>query len=364
MHKWFAIIIVIFFSFNGYSQSLAAFLDYRHYIMVFDNEKFKEIDHLPAQSFQVGGNCIAFVTNSGEFRVYYNGNTQILADQFVSRYFALQNILVYFLYDQLYVFDNGEVKMLSSKVKNFVAGDSIVAFFNENTYCSQVYYNHQIIDIERSLAGRPVLEFKAGDNIIAYYNSNSKYLKAFYQGKLWNILQSSSDIEFDAGRNMLAYIDYSKNSFHLFNKGEIIDLEDYEPKSFKLGDDVLAYIDNLGDFKIFYEGETNTITSYEPDFYDVKDSLVIFAEQGYLKVFYKGKVVEFGNFIPEEYQAKGSSMAFIGQNGWLKAFINGEFIKVTSDLLSSFSLNYNTISINTTLNKVKIFSNGRIYISN
>jgi len=136
------------------------------------------------------------------------------------------------------------------------------------------------------------------------------------------------------------------------------------PKSFKVGDDVLAYVDNLEGFKVFYEGETILIAPFEPDFYEVRDSLVVFAEQGSLKVFYKGKVVEYGYYIPADYQAQESTLAFIGPNGWLEAFINGQFIVVTNDLISSYAVYYHVITMNTTIKKMKVYSKGKIYDTN
>jgi hypothetical protein len=364
MFKWNALIIICFVTFNAHSQPLSAFHDYRGCFMVFDKGIVKELEHLPVKSFQVGGKCIPFVSHSGQFKVYYDGNVKTLADQFVSKYYTSPNLMVYQLYNQLYVFDNGNVHMLSGNVKNYAASDSLVAYFNENTYSTHIYYKDSIFDIESSLVGTPVIEFKAGDNLIAYYNKNTKYLKAFYHGKVWNILHSLSRIDFIAGRDILAYVDYAKNSFHLFYKGKMIDLEDYKPKSFKIGDDLMAYVDNLDGFKIFYDDEIHQISTFEPDFYEVKDSLVVFAEQGNLKVFYKGEVSEYGYFIPKDIQAKESTLAFIGPNGWLEAFTNGEFIEVTNDLITSYSVDYNVICINTTLKKIKIFSHGKTYDTN
>lgn len=344
-----------------FSQHLAAFHDYRKHFIVFDDGKLKELEHLPVQSFKVGGHFLAYVSNSGEFKVYHQGIGKTLCDQFVGDYYASPDLLVFKLYSQLYVFENGEVQLLSGHVKDFLTSDSLVAFYNENTRSSHIYYKGKVHELERSLVGSPVVDLVAGDNLFAYYNSNTRYLKAFYHGKNWNILQSPSRVPFLAGRNMLAYIDKSRNSLHLFNHGEVFDLEDYEPRSMQIGDDLLAYIDNLGSLKVFYDGQVHTISTFEPDFYNVKDSLMVFAEMGYLKVFYKGSVSEFGNFVPADYQVQESTMAFVGPNGWLQAFSNGRFIKVTSDLISTYSVNYNIISINTTVNKVKVYYQGKIY---
>lgn len=364
MKKILLLCLIGITTYNAYSQNLAAFLDYRKYFMVFDNGKTQAIDHLPAQSFQIGGNCIPFVSNFGQFKVYYKGAVTKLLEQAPSKYYATRYLLVYFLYDQLYVFDDGEVKMLSSSVKNYAIGDSLVAFYNENTKASYVYYNGEVTELERSLVGSPLSEFKAGDNIFAYFNANSKYFKIFYRGELYDILQSNNQIYYEAGRNVVAFVDNATNSFHVYYKGEVIDLEDFVPKSFKVGDDLVAYIDNLDDFKVFSNGEIHTISSFEPEMYDVMDSLVVFSEQGYFKVFYNDKVYELENYVPSEFQMQESTIAFIGLNGWLKAFTGGEYITVTNDLISMFVVAYHLIYMNTTVNTIKVFYNGKLYDTN
>ena len=355
---------IVLFAHSTFAQNLAAFHDYRKYFMVFDNGQTKAIDHLPAQSFQIGGNCIPFISNTGEFNVYFKGEVQTLAERYVSKYFATRNLLVYFLYDQLYVFDNGKTHMLSSNVKNYAIGDSLVAYYNENTRSSHVYYNGKVTDLERSLVGSPIKEFKAGDNVFAYFNDNTKYFKIFYNGELQDIMQSNDLVRFEAGRNIIAYIDEARNSLHAFYKGEIFDLEDFKPKSFKVGDDMLAYVDNLGDFKVFTNGEVQTISSFEPEVYNVKDSLVVFSEQGYFKVFYNGEIYELENYIPEDFQMQESTIAFIGLNGWLKAFSNGKYFTVTNDLVKMFMVAYNLIYVNTTVKTVKIYYNGKLHDTN
>jgi len=273
-------------------------------------------------------------------------------------------LVAYFLYDQLYVFDNGKSQLLSSNVKKYAVGDSLIAFFNENTQSSHVYYNGKVVDLERSLVGSPIKGFRAGDNVFAYFNDNTKYFKVFYKGRLQNILKSNEEVMYEAGRNTIAYIDNSRNSFHVFYKGEITDLEDYKPKSFQVGDDILAYISSVGEFNVFVGGEKTQLSPFEPEVYMVKDSLVVFSEQDYFKVYYKGHIYELENYIPKDFQMQENTIAFIDLNGWLKAFTNGKYITVTNDLISSFVVAYNLIYVNTTVNTVKIFYKGKLKDTN
>ena len=349
---------------SAQNLNLAAFHNYQKHFIVFDSGQSHDVENLPVQSYKVGGNCLPYVSNDGRFKVYYNGQVQTLSQQLVDDYYVTRNFLVYSLFNQLYVFDNGKNKMLSSNVVNFAVGDSIVAYYNRNRNTSHVYYKGKVYDLENNLVGDPIKDFKAGDNIFAYFNNITKYFKIFYHGELEEITQSNDLIDFKTGRNIVAYEDNSTNTFHVYYKGEILDLEDFKPKSFKVGDDLVAYVDALDEFKVFVDGEVKVLSDFEPDAYYVTDSLVAYSEQGFLKVFYNGQIYELENFIPEHFQIQEKTIVYTDLNGWLKAFSGGKQFTVTKDLVNTYLLTYNTILVNTTVNTVKIYYNGELKDTN
>jgi len=344
--------------------NLAAFHNYQRHFIIFDSGETHDVENLPVQSFQVGGTCLPYISNDGRFKVYYNGEIQTLSQQLIDKYFVTRNLLVYTMFNQLYVFDNGKQQLLSSNVTDFAIGDSIVAYFNRNTKTSHVYYKGKIHNLENALIGNPIKEFKAGDNVFAYFNNNTKFFKIFYNGQLEEISQSNDLINFKTGRNLVAYEDNSTNTFHVFYKGDIIDLEDFKPKSFKVGDDLVAYISALDEFKVFANGEVETLSDFEPEAYYVTDSLIVYSEQEYLKVYYNGQIYELESFVPESFQIQERTITYIDLNGWLKAFTAGRQFTVTKDLVKAYKLDYNTILINTTVNTVKIYYEGKLKDTN
>ncbi len=366
LKKLCTILFVLFLSNSAFAQNLnlAAFHNYQRHLIIFDSGLTHDVENLPVQSLQVGGTSVAYVNNAGQFKVYQNGKVHTLSQQLVNRYFVTRHLVAYILFDQLYVFDNGKQKLLSSNVQDFVMGDSIIAYFNRNRKTSHVYYKGKIHDIENTLVGNPIKEFKAGDNVFAYFNNNTKYFKIFYNGRLEEISQTNDLINFKPGRNIVAYEDNSTNTFHVFYKGDVIDLEDFKPKSFKVGDDLVAYVDALDEFKVFANGEVEVLSDFEPDEYFVTDSLVVYSEQEYFKVFYNGKIYELENFIPESFQIQERTIAYIDLNGWLKAFTAGRQFTVTKDLVKAYKLSYNTIMINTMVNRVKIYFEGKLKDTN
>lgn len=366
LKKTVLVFVISFLSTLGFSQtySLAAFHDYQKHFIIFDGGETHDVENLPVQSYQVGGNCLAYIDNAGKFKVYHKGEIILLSDINVDKYFATRYLVVYEMFGQLYVFDNGKKMMLTSNVLSYAVGDSIVAFFNRNTNSSHAYYGGRIYNLENALTGRPIQDFKVGDNIFAYFNDNTKYFKIFYRGQLEEITQTNDLIDFKTGLNIVAYVDKSTNNFHVYYKGDLIDLDDFEPKSYKVGDNMLAYISSLDEFKVFANGDIETLSDFEPNAYYVTDSLIAYDEQGYFKVFYNGQIYELENYIPEHFQMQQSTIVYIDLNGWLKSFSAGKQFIVTRDLIKLFQLSYNTILINTTVNTVKIYFNGKLYDTN
>jgi len=346
------------------SFNLAGFHNYQNHFIIFDDGNFHDVENLPVQSFQVGGNCLAYVDNANKFKVYYNGEVQILTDILVDEYYVSRNLLVYKVFGQLYVFDNGKKQMLTSNVYRFVTGDSIVAYINANTNSAHAYYKGKIYNVENALTGHPIQDFEAGDNIFGYFNNNTKFFKVFYNGKLEDIAQTNDLITFKAGLNTIAYVDQSTNTFHTFYKGDVIDLDDFMPKSYKVGDNLIAYISSLEEFKVFTNGDIETISDFEPNAYYVTDSLIAYNEQGYFKVYYNGKIYELESYMPQDFQIQQSTIVYTDLNGWLKAFSSGRQFFVTKDIVKMFKLTYNTILINTTVNTVKIYFDGKLYDTN
>ena len=275
--KLIGIIITIFFSLNSFSQDLAAFTNYQKHFIVFDKGETKKLEHLPVKSYKIGGNAVAYISSTSELKAYYKGEIITLAETFSTDYYTSKNFVVYRIFKQLYVFDNGKTRLLSGNVNKFSVQDDIISFYNENTKSYMIYYDEKIWDIENLLSGRAVKYFKTGKNTFAYYNNNSKYLKYFLNGELIKILQVNGLIHFKTGKNILAYIDVATNSFHAYYDNEIFDLEYFRPKRYVVGNNIIAYTDNLGEFKIFEEGEINTLLSFEPETFTIVDNLLLFS---------------------------------------------------------------------------------------
>jgi hypothetical protein len=186
------------------------------------------------------------------------------------------------------------------------------------------YYKGSIHILEDGLAGKTISSFQSGDNLVAYVSSRTRDFKVFYHGENRTIEPFLSGGIFKAGRDIVAYVNLSDLKFRVFYKGDVFPAEEFRPESWQVGDGIVAYVDNTGSFKYFEGGETEVISSFPPDFYLVRNRLVIYGEQGYLKVWYNNRSYTLESFIPSKWKADWNTIVYSDLNRNVKIFSRGE----------------------------------------
>ncbi len=324
------------------AQDLAAFVDYKNYFCIFDNGARTEAEYLPVKSFQVGGNTIAYIDNNENLRIYYKGAIATLSENTITKYTATDYLLTFSTFKVLDVFEGGKRTTLSNFASQYSTGDSLVAFYDERNMAYNIYYKGSVTLLESGSLNSPLQSFQMGDNIFAYVNYLNQF-RLFYRGKTITLASSSLTLPYAAGKNIVAYVnpDYG---FTLFHKWLIYNLETFQPKSFAVGDDLTAYVTSNDLFKVYYEGTSRVLCQYEPPFYKVTDSLLVYNEGERFKVFYRGTVYTLENYIPADYRIDFNTIAYLDQQGKLKIFQNGKTAFVTNSAVDNYELYRNVIS--------------------
>jgi len=352
--------ILIALSSFSHGQNLGAFSDYRNYFYVFDNGINYQVEFMPVKEYKVGGNSVAYIDNSDNFEVFYNGRTYSLADLPPASYNATDNIVVYYRDKILSVFENGKTTRIAGWASNYVVGDSIAGFFDENSGYYKIYYHGEIAFLPDALDVNSPATFTAGDNILAYINNAGRF-KAYYRDKVYD-LGTNRVSAYKAGASTIGFIDDYIQSFNVFYDGVIATLENLPPKSMQAGDNLIAYVDAGGYFKIFYKGDAYTINTFEPEFYSVTDNVVVYGTENVgFNVFYKGKIYLLDKFIPAKYQQDLNSVAYIDSYGYLKLFNDGQITQVSNIRLTDYTLTKNVLMFRTNLNDIHFFLNGKTY---
>ncbi|MDA3893235.1 MAG: hypothetical protein PF517_16355 [Salinivirgaceae bacterium] len=351
-------LLLLAFISGVFSQNIAGFSDYQNKFYVFDDGNIRQLEYQPVKEFEVGDKCLAYVTNGDHFKAYYNHITYDIS-LLVSSYKVTDNLITYQIGTQLYVFEDGVKRLLSKFVGNYLAGDSLVVFFDTENYYFQAYYNGKIIYLEDGLLFANAAFFKVGANILGYIDAYQNF-KVFYQGKTYELEQTPNIIA-KLGRNIMAYIDPMTGFLKVFYEGEVFEQETFKPKSFQVGYEKVAYVTNMGDFKLFDNGETYDIASYKPDFYELKDEMLVYHLQNQLFAFYKGEQYLIESFIPASYEISDNTIAYLNQNGFLKLFQNGEVITLSYEKINEYKVHRNVVIYNEGMNTTKIYYNGKTY---
>lgn len=359
MKRIYLLIIVLFISRSIYSQNLSAYHDYRDKFYIFDNGKAIFAEPLPVISYKIGNKSLAYVTNSGVFKVYNDGNFTKLSES-VNEYLVTDNYIVYDLYGILKVFDNGKIVSLSNNYSRYSAGDSVIAYYDKSKKIFYAYYNGEITELEDAIAKDPISNFNAADNIIAF-KSNNNYLKAFYKGESFDLVLAETPLYYKVGRNIVAFINKSYGSFNVFYKGEVIKLSSYIPESYFTADNIVCWVDYSGEFKIFDSGEINIISSYAPDEYFVDDKIIVYHENDFLKAYYKNTIYTIENYIPVKVKTDYGRILYFDNQNRLKLFENGEVKILSNENINFIDINNNVINFNEGVNSSKVYYNGVLY---
>ena len=355
------VISVQFLPVTAVCQQLAAYHDNQDRFYIFDKGKTIQAEYLPVKSFSVGGRCILYVDSRNHLKMYYHGEITTLEVNLVNHYEALDYLSVYSLGGIVKIIEEGRITTVSTNALAYQSNDSIITFYDTSKRLLAVYYRGQVSMLEDGLTGKPFHSFRSGDNLVAYVENPTGALKIFYGGEI--IVQESNMIDgtYKTGRDIVAYVNPSDMRFKAFYRHKEYLLEEFPPESFVVGDDMVAYVDNTGSFKIFINGETTEIASFVPDFYEVHNQMVIYGEQGYFKAWYGQRSYQLETFIPEKRMAEWNTIVYIDINRNVKVFSNGELSVLTYDLAEAAYLYRDVVVVNKGMNNHNVYWNGKKY---
>jgi len=356
-------LIVLFLTLHtaGFTQQLAAFNDNVRHFWVFDGGTFTQLEHLEIKEFQVGANLVAYIDNGDNLKIYQNGKVETLMTGVPIKFTATDYLLGYSLYQQLNVYENGGNLILSTQCSEYRVMDSLIVWYDQINQSIKVYYKQVSYTIEDGLVFDPLKEFKLSSNMVIYHQAFARQLKLFYSGEIYILDDFAENVAFEVGRDIAAFIDIPDQSFKVFYKGEIIELEVFGPRSFIAGNERIAYIDNLGKLKYFVEGELIEVSGYEPQFYELKDNVLIFEEQGFLKTFCNGQTYTIERYIPPVYMIDLNTVIYYDQHQFLKGLHACEPMQLSFEKVKEADVIRDLIIFVTGVNKTNIYFLGQIF---
>jgi len=362
------------------AQAMLGYTDAQGDFYINDGGKMIHLEHQRINSMQPSANSITYVNNSGNLIYYANHKQQSLNVANPNFYKNTDYYLYYSTGGSFSVYNGSSRKYLGNiQQYPYAFGDSIASFHDFSAFC-YAYYKDEFIELEKY----PVKKIIAGDNILAYVNHLDQF-KIFYEGNKVDV-DDYMPIKIEAGANIVAYID-SYNYLKIFYKGSITELHNvseincleipgstsedyietycnallaYDMASlmpvFLAGDDMVAYIDDMGQFNVFSEGNIVQLESQPPIYYVVKDNLLWYIDNNnYLKVFNNGELSVVETYRPEKILADQNVIVYTDLDKRLKAFYKGKSIDISANIIIDFSLNNTLIMYNEIANKYKFY---------
>ena len=376
----YILLLLSFLPFSAFSQAMLGYTDMQGDYYVSDSGRIVHLEHLRVKSSQPAANSIAYISNTGNL-VYYSNHEQVKLDITNPTFYKNTDHYLYYSTGGSFSVYNGKERKYLGYIQQYpyAFADSIAAVHDYSGYF-YTYVNDLFIELEN----QPVLKVIAGDNILAYVNHIGQF-KAYYQGNKVD-LDDYAPITAQAAGSIIAYIDnyqymkvYYQGSIHeLFNlpeinclsttssgdpllaswcNGPVVTDVQSELPVFQVGDDVVAYIDDMGRFNVFYKGNIVALESQPPKQYTVVDRVLYYTDENdYLKVFCNGELSIVETYTPSRIEADGEVLAYMDLDKRLKAFYLNTSVDVSENIVLDFSLNNTLLMYSEIPNKYKFYS--------
>ncbi|MBP5666715.1 MAG: hypothetical protein J6X32_01055 [Salinivirgaceae bacterium] len=339
-------------------QSLGAFTDYDKHFIVFDDGNFRQLEFQEVKSFAVGSGCVAYVSNGGHLKAYANHISYSVSPS-VDSYTITDNLFTFSVGSQLYVFEQGNRRMLSGFTGRFMVGDSVVAFIDTNKHYFSIYSDGHITELADIIVGNDA-EFWVGANTVAFVDMHD-VLRLVCDDRVYELFNVIDGISVGLGRNVGAFVDHSDGAFRIFYNGEMNDIEQFAPKSFKCGYEQVAFVNSMENFRLFCGGEIYDISGFAPDMYDLNRKMLVYSLQGQFFTFINGEQYLVENYVPQSYSINGNLLTYIDQNGYLAVFEDGEKHIISYGPINGYTAVGDVVVFNEGLNTTKIYYNGKTY---
>lgn len=321
----------------------APFVDFNKFFRTFYKNNFRQLEFQPIRSFEAGDKYTVYLDYRGDFKVYDGENVQTLSNQNIV-YKLSDAQLAWTIGTGLFCLsEDGNKEMLTVFAGRFEVSDSLIIY--EDTRFNSLNYrykgeSHQLMQSTGTL----LFPLKIGDNTVVY-KENGDFIKFLWRGQTYEYAVYTKNINFETGMDVICFNDPINQSFTVFDKGQLLDLETMFVRKYKAGRGFIAYEDAIGNLWYYRNGEKQQLSNFSASSWDVKDDLVVWVENGRMHGFYNGEKKEISAYIPQDYKIKNGTFVFRNAMGGVSVFSKGKTEEITNQLQSSYEIYGNTVLV-------------------
>lgn len=357
--KQFLFLCLLVSATNSFGQKVMPMLDFNDRMKSFENGFFRSIALQPVREYKAGDNVVGYVDFRNNLMVHNGGNPEQLANV-ETEFTVSDNLLTWQIATTLNIWDNGKQKTLTFNIGEYVVRDSLVVFQDTRYNSVKVYYNGEIINLYTSSVDLSMPDY-IGENIVAF-RDNGNFNKVFWRGKIYELDVWHEPYDFEGGTDMIAFNDPVNGTFAIFENGAFYDVENFHMDEYKVGNGFVVYKNLNGDLKMYQNGEITDLAHFA-SFWEVKDHVVYWGENGYTYAYVDGQKIEVSRYIPADYQLKNSVIAFRNLMGGVSAVQDGKVIEITNQMDAAYEIYGNSILVQLFNRSYIVLQKGRKYNS-
>ncbi len=352
---------ILLLGLSAHAQDVTGFIDYMDRLYVFDRGSFRQIEPRKPMSLHVGGNYLAYTDNRDDLKVYRDGRTTVVDNSSDLVPIVTDHLMGFTFAGILKVYD-GKASVLTPNLGHYQLEDSLAAFKDEVQRAIYVFYDGKVTMLEDQIAGDALVQWKTGDNLLAWVSAFDRMFKVFYRGQIYELNDLVTDMEFKCGLDIVAYRDAYDHTFKVFHQGTIYDLEERMPQRYEVGKGILAWLDLTGALKVFEGGKVYTAMEFEPQSWDVVDSLVVIQDRSFFNVFNRGRFHELERVIPQKWDASWGTIAYVDVDRSLKVWRNGKTdVIMQGQAVQEFRVDRGLVLARLNIRTARVWWRGQIY---
>lgn len=343
-------------SLGASAQNVIPFVDFSGFFKSYQNGFFRQVEFQRIKEFKAGDDVVAYVDFRGNLRVFDGTEPKNIANV-QAEYEVSDHLMIWKIGPTLNLWDAGELRTLTYFADKYVLRDSMVVFNDTRFNTLNVYYNGQIIELFKS-TGDVLMPDMVGENIIAY-RDNGNYNKVFWRGSIFDLDVWHKPFEYSVGTDIVAFNDPINGSFAIFENGEFLDVEEFAMNSYQAGRGFVVYENRNNDLMIYQDGTSQKLTNFGASFYEVKDDVAIWTENGFTYGFSNGVKYELAKFAVKNYQLKNDVIVFTNMMGGVDALIDGKVKTLTNLMDVKFTIYGSAVLLESFNSTFSLYIDGR-----
>lgn len=294
----------------------------RNNLKVYYNSEVFDLGDATNTSFEISNGL--FIYKRDEVLAVFDKGKITPLTYFVQDYILTDQLLLFRDRNQgvLKAYVNGEIQELEytliGTLGTFVAGENTIAYSNSSNYF-KIFHEGETFEIDHI---KP-LQVSAGKNIVAYVDGSERTFKVFYNNKILT-LEQIAPLSFSAGDDLVAYIS-DENYFKLFSDGKLVKAESYTPDFYAVKDrSVLFFIDSK--LQLVQNGMRYELDHFMPKSYRMSEDNIAWVDPANrLHLFSKGKSKLVTTELFTDYELNGEILRFTTAEGASTIYYHDKF---------------------------------------